>query len=90
MTVADLVQHAGDVVYINTPIKTELLTDFDELAKVLAAQPHNFEGKRTSAYHILSYGYYINELVRRSDPLNRTIGNFIRDEIAIPLNLDFF
>ena len=38
-------------------------------------------------YHSLTRGWIINELVRRVDPQSRTIGEFLRDEIAKPLQL---
>jgi CubicO group peptidase (beta-lactamase class C family) len=39
-------------------------------------------------YHAFSLGYLIGELVRRVD--GRSIGTFFREEVAEPLNLDFW
>lgn len=41
-------------------------------------------------YHALTYGWLAGELVVRVDPLNRTFGQFVRDEIATPLELEFY
>ena len=38
-------------------------------------------------YHTVSRGWIINEIVRRVDPRQRTIGEFLRDEIATPLGI---
>ncbi|CAF3371560.1 unnamed protein product [Rotaria socialis] len=41
-------------------------------------------------YHTVTYGWLAGELVRRVDPKGRTLGEFIRDEIAKPLNIEFY
>ena len=33
-------------------------------------------------YHALTYGLYVDELLRRVDPKHRTMQQFIREEIA--------
>jgi CubicO group peptidase (beta-lactamase class C family) len=42
------------------------------------------------AYHAVSRGLYSSELLRRVDPLHRRMGLFFRDEIAEPLDIDFW
>ena len=41
-------------------------------------------------YHAWTRGWLLNEIVRRADPKRRTIGEFCRDEICNPLNVDFY
>jgi CubicO group peptidase (beta-lactamase class C family) len=38
-------------------------------------------------YHFITRGFIINEIVMRVDPKKRTVGEFLRDEIATPLQL---
>jgi len=38
-------------------------------------------------YHAWSRGWVVNEIVRRADPEGRTIGQFLRDEVAKPLGI---
>lgn len=47
-------------------------------------------GARNPGYHGLSLGWYESELIRRTDPQSRTIGQYFHDNIAVPLNLDFW
>jgi len=68
----------------------EKLDDLDYIAKRFAEQRHNFDSKRTYAYHGLSYGFPLNELVRRVDPKKRTIGEIVREEINKPLGTEIF
>ena len=39
-------------------------------------------------YHAITYGHLVGEVLRRID--GRTIGNYFREEIAEPLDLDFW
>ena len=41
-------------------------------------------------YHGISLGWYESELIRQTDPQARTIGQYFNEEIAIPLDLDFW
>ena len=44
----------------------------------------------SSSYHALTYGWLAGELIRRVDPKKRSVGQFIQDELARPLNLEFY
>ena len=54
----------------------------------LAAQAPIWEPGTKHGYHMRTFGWLVGELVRRVD--GRTIGQFLRDEIAAPLGLDFW
>ncbi|CAF1389289.1 unnamed protein product [Rotaria sordida] len=41
-------------------------------------------------YHAFTYGWLAGELIRRVDPQRRTIGEFIREEIADRLQTEFY
>ncbi|CAF3817593.1 unnamed protein product [Rotaria sp. Silwood1] len=41
-------------------------------------------------YHAFTYGWLAGELVRRVDPQKRTIGKFIREEIADRIQTEFY
>mmetsp|Transcript_13707 Transcript_13707/g.22668 ORF Transcript_13707/g.22668 Transcript_13707/m.22668 type:complete len:507 (-) Transcript_13707:301-1821(-) len=50
--------------------------------------PRTARGKDVPrAYHAVTRGFIINEVVMRADPSGRTMGEFIREEIAIPLDI---
>ena len=57
------------------------------LSKFISDQvPLTPPGSR-QAYHAISRGWILNEVVRRVDPKGRTIGEFLREDIAHPLGL---
>jgi CubicO group peptidase (beta-lactamase class C family) len=57
---------------------------------VLARQKPAWEPGTHQAYHAITLGFYENELMRRIDPQHRSLGQFFQDEIASPLDLDFY
>ena len=51
VTLSELLGHRAGVTYLDrAPTFTEL-ADLDQLAILLAAQPHNFNGKSVQGYH---------------------------------------
>lgn len=40
-----------------------------------------------SGYHAITYGWLVDQIVRRADPLKRGIGRFFREEIAVPYGI---
>lgn len=42
---------------------------------------------KSRAYHAITRGWILNEICQRVDPHKRTVGEFIRDEIARPLGI---
>lgn len=64
------------------------LENTDAIVKRLAAAPPSWEPGTAMAYHALTYGWLVGELVRRID--GRTIGRFFADEVAGPLGLDLW
>src|SRR6185369_6459379 len=41
-------------------------------------------------YHAMTIGLYMQELIRHVDPARRTLGRFFQDEIAKPLQIEFY
>lgn len=62
------------------------LPDWDRVTALLAATEPWWEPGTASGYHALTFGYLVGEVVRRID--GRSIGAFIAEEIAEPLDAD--
>jgi len=65
----------------------DVLRDWDEVIKRLSAQKTWSEPGSKTAYHALTYGHLIGELVWRVT--GKSISQFFRDEIGDPLDIDF-
>lgn len=90
VTVRQLLSHQAGLCAIDEPMDLELLGDPDRVAAAIAKQSPAWEPGRRHGYHGISLGWYESELVRRADPQHRTIGRFFADEVAAPLDLEFY
>ena len=85
VTVGDALAHVAGVPGIERPVTFEEIIDPVLMARYTAEQvPFVRVGSPT--YHALTYGWIASEIVRRTD--GRSIGTFVREEIAGPLGLD--
>ncbi|CAG8646065.1 15847_t:CDS:2 [Funneliformis mosseae] len=91
VTLLDLMVHRAGVGFIDSfDISIKDLYNLDDFSEMLAKQPHNFDGKPIRAYHGITRGWYLNEIVRRVDPRHRTIGRIVAEEIAPQYNIEFY
>ena len=90
ITVRQLLAHEAGLAVLDTPVGVRELLDLDALAVTLAEQrPAWLPGSR-HGYHSITLGLYLNELVRRTDPDRRSIGQILGEDFAKPLGLSFF
>ena len=61
--------------------------DWDKMIKLLEAQKPWWEPGTKTGYHAITQGHLLGELVRRVT--GKSLGTFLREEIAEPLNIDF-
>ena len=90
ITVRQLLAHQAGLPAIDVPLDAEKLADLDGVARAIAAQRPAWEPGTRHGYHGLSLGWYEGELIRRVDPQHRTLGRFFAEEIAGPLELEFY
>jgi CubicO group peptidase (beta-lactamase class C family) len=93
LTVAQLMRHEGGMAAFDTSIEAEdLLPDNikqNRIGRLIEAHPLRFRKKgSTREYHAISRGWIVNELFRRVDPAGRTVGEFLSEEISVPLEAD--
>ncbi|CAF1391400.1 unnamed protein product [Rotaria sp. Silwood1] len=87
-TVADILSHRAGLPLDFSPFE-QYFNWTAMIHKLEQAHPMWPPGTAHS-YHSLTYGWLTGELVRRVDPMKRTLGQFIRDEIANRLNIEFY
>jgi len=94
LTVADLMRHEAGLAAFNTSIDTkDLLPEHikqNKVGSVIEGHPQKFRDGAGSKreYHAVTRGWIVNEVFRRVDPAGRTIGEFLREDISGPLEVD--
>ena len=89
-TVRQLLAHQAGLYALDQAVDRSVIADLDRLAVILARQKPAWPPGARQAYHGITLGYYENELIRRVDPLRRSLGQVFQDEIATPLGLDLY
>jgi CubicO group peptidase (beta-lactamase class C family) len=87
VTVRQVLAHQAGLDYFGEPLTTDELLDWNRAAALLAGSPPRWPPGSTHGEHAAYYGHLVGELVRRAD--GRTLGRFLRDELAGPWRLDF-
>jgi CubicO group peptidase (beta-lactamase class C family) len=86
-TVRDALTHRACVPQMPTGVTPEIMCDWDAMVRAVAdLKPLAEPGTRT-LYLSMTFGWIIGELVRRTDSQHRSLGRFVREEIAAPLGI---
>lgn len=90
VTVRVLMQHAAGLAAIpfTSPVPMGGWADWKLMTSTLAAQAPWWEPGTAHGYHALTYGWLVGEVVRRVSGVS--LGTFFRDQIAMPLGMDFW
>lgn len=87
-TVRMLLDHSAGVPAVDGPVAVGDMYDPDVMADHLARQRPWWEPGTRNGYHLVTFGWTVGEVVRRVSGL--TLGQFIAEEIAGPLDADFY
>lgn len=87
VTVGEALSHQAGVPGFATPIDPALWLDPPALAARLAKESPLWTPGTGSGYHPTSWGYLVGELVLRVS--GRTLGTILREDICVPLGIDF-
>ncbi len=90
ITVRQLLAHQAGLYALDEHVDVSVETNLDKLAGILARQKPEWEPGTRQAYHAITLGFYESELLRRVDPRHRSLGRFFHEEIADPLELEFY
>ena len=80
--------HKAGLCGVREPLESGAFSNWDLITAELAKQEPLWEPGTAHGYHAITYGHLVGELLRRID--GRTIGQYFKEEIAEPLNLDFW
>ncbi len=88
VTIAMLFDHQVGLPVIDAKLSLDEVLAITPVVDALAAQAPLWEPGTAHGYHALTYGWLVGEIVRRI--AGRTIGEFVADELAAPLDLDLW
>ncbi|WP_063048920.1 serine hydrolase domain-containing protein [Nocardia arthritidis] len=83
-----LLTHRAGVAALDKPVPLDDALAWTPMVEALAAQAPNWQPGTAFGYHGRTYGWLIGEVIRRVS--GRTPGRFLAEEIAGPLDIDFF
>ena len=88
VTVAQLLAHRAGLFTVDGELSLEEALDWDVITARLADTAPMFTPGSAHGYHAITFGWLAGELVRRVT--GRSIGEFVRDEIAAPLGVEMW
>ncbi len=86
ITVAMVLGHRSGVIGPRAPLHWTEAADWDRVCGDIAAAEPWWEPGTAQGYHMVTFGFILGEVVRRVT--GRTIGQYLRTEIAEPLGID--
>lgn len=87
VTLRHVLAHQAGLDLFERPPALATLLDWDAMVALLAAAAPAWTPGTAHAEHVVTYGHLVGEIVRRVD--GRSLGAFLRDELAGPWGLDF-
>jgi CubicO group peptidase (beta-lactamase class C family) len=83
-----LLSHQAGLAWVDGEMSLEEALSWDPVVDALARQVPHYEPGSQHGYHATTYGWLVGEVVRRVT--GKTVGTYFLDEIAAPLELDFW
>uniref|UniRef100_A0A914CM63 Beta-lactamase-related domain-containing protein n=1 Tax=Acrobeloides nanus TaxID=290746 RepID=A0A914CM63_9BILA len=82
ITILQIVNHQAGLPIFDVDISIEECKDPDFIAGAIENQTPLWEPGTKYGYHAITYGWLVDQIIRRVDPEKRGIGQFFNEEIA--------
>ena len=83
-----LLSHQVGLAWVDGELTPEEALSWEPVIEALEDQKPHWEPGTKHGYHATTYGWLVGELIRRV--AGRSVGTYLRDEIAGPLDVDFW
>jgi len=90
ITIRELLAHRAGLAALDRDLTHEDIRDRAGLSALLADKEPDWEPGSRHGYHAITLGWYQSELIRRTDPYDRTLGEYFEQEIAQPYDITFY
>ncbi|HYC55348.1 MAG TPA: serine hydrolase domain-containing protein [Candidatus Binatia bacterium] len=88
MPMRHLLNHKAGLAAVAEPLPMDALYDWAAMTTALARQEPWWQPGTAHGYHAVTYGWLIGEVMRRVT--GKSVGTYLREEIAGPLGLDLW
>jgi len=88
ITIRQVLTHTAGIPQMPAAATAEMITDWELMCTAIAAHEPLWPPGSKTAYHALTFGWLVGEVIRRID--GRTIAQFAREELCAPLGIDDF
>ncbi len=88
ITLAMVLSHRSGVIGPRTRLTWQQVTDWDYVCEQVAAAEPWWKPGTAQGYHMTTYGFIVGEVFRRVT--GRTVGQYLRTEIAQPIGADVY
>lgn len=83
VTIQWILSHMSGLAYLDRPIQFEdARANPDAISKLFEEQQPNWQPGTEVGYHALTFGWLVDQIIRRADPQHRSLGEFYREEIV--------
>jgi CubicO group peptidase (beta-lactamase class C family) len=88
ITVRQAMSHQAGLPLVEGTFTLDEVLAWDPMVEQLARQDPIWQPGTQHGYHMRTFGWLVGEILRRAT--GRSVGAFLRDEIAAPLGIDFY
>jgi len=90
VAIGEVLSHQAGLPYVEGDYTLDEVLSWDPIVAQLARQAPIWEPGNKHGYHMRTFGWLAGEIIRRSDPEHRSVGRFLRDEVAGPIGAEFW
>ncbi|VDN94564.1 unnamed protein product [Brugia pahangi] len=81
ITVQWILEHKAGLFTFDDELTIEQARDHQYISRIIEKTKPKWPAGTTVGYHAITFGWLLDQIVRRVDPLKRSIGQFYREEI---------
>uniref|UniRef100_A0A915DSZ4 Beta-lactamase-related domain-containing protein n=1 Tax=Ditylenchus dipsaci TaxID=166011 RepID=A0A915DSZ4_9BILA len=90
VTVEDLINHKAGLIGFCKPIELDQANDLDLYSSIIEESVPYWEPCTGNGYHAVTYGFLLDQLVRRVDEKGRTVAQYHKEEVLSQDLSEFF
>ncbi|VDL76957.1 unnamed protein product [Nippostrongylus brasiliensis] len=89
ITIEWVMSHMAGLPYFDATIAEDMAMDHNHVRQLIENESPKIPPGASSGYHAISYGWLVDQIVRHTDEQGRGIGQFLREEITKPFEIDY-